>query len=124
MRTIIFLSAVFHGALAFPATTRVALEPEPARIPAAWKLAGPAQPEDPITLYFFLEHPSGAEAQLEAELMAVSDPRNPRYGKHLSFETLKERLFVPAHSATLSAWLAEHNVTDITPTAVGDMVQA
>jgi len=95
-----------------------------AAAPGGWKLQGPASPSDKVTLYFFLQHGAGAEAKLESELMAVSDPRSPRYGQHLSQADLKSFLFVPEHSATLHQWLAENNVVEVEPTVVGDLVKA
>jgi tripeptidyl-peptidase-1 len=110
-------------AVALPSTTRVALE-GPVTAPSQWTLAGPATPEEKTTLHFFLKHADGAEATLESELMAVSDPKSPRYGQHLSTAQLRELLFVPAHNEAVMTWLAHHNVTEFASTIVGDLIQA
>jgi len=110
--------------VALPSTTRVALESPISVAPEGWTNVGAASPEDSLTVYFFLNHPDGAEAQLTEELMAVSDPRSPRYGQHLSFEELRALMFKAEHAQTLGAWFAEHGVTQYEATSVGDMVQA
>lgn len=117
------LAAAALPGWALPSHTRVALD-ETATVPSAWTSEGPASQDDDMTLYFFLKHAPGTEEQLTNDLMAVSDPRNPRYGQHLDTEGLKKLLFVPEYSQILSEWLVQHNVTEVSNTLVGDLVQA
>jgi len=119
MRTLVFLALVAISS----ANPRVSLEPE-IRAPASWTLAGPAPVDGDTTVYFFLKHPIGAEARLEKTLLAVSDPRSTEYGKHLSNEELRSMMLAPEHDTTLRGWLASHNVSEVSSTLVGDLVQA
>lgn len=92
--------------------------------PDAWEVHDTAPaPEEETTVYIFLKHPEGSEERLEQVLMEVSDPRSPTYGKHLTDKDLREFMFAEEHSAKVHAFLAAHNVTQISPTLVGDMLQ-
>jgi len=104
-------------------SARIQLE-SPISVPGSWTLTGPAEPEQTTSVYFFLSHPTGSVQKLEETLLAVSDPRSPSYGKHLSNDELRAMMFNPEADATLHAWLATHNVTETSPTLVGDMVKA
>jgi tripeptidyl-peptidase-1 len=91
--------------------------------PSSWTLEGPAAPEQTTSVYFFLTHPAGAEAKLEETLLSVSDPKSPSYGQHLNHDELRALMFDPAAAETLNSWLQSHNVTQVEPTIVGDMVK-
>merc|ERR1712178_282094 len=104
------------------ASPRVTLEGD-ITAPSSWSLEGPAAAEMETSVYFFLKHPAGAEEKLEETLLAVSDPKSPSYGQHLSHDELRAMMFDPKASATLSSWLESHNVTEVAPTIVGDMVK-
>ncbi|KJE91464.1 tripeptidyl-peptidase I [Capsaspora owczarzaki ATCC 30864] len=58
-----------------------ALRPRPA--PLGWKNLGAAAGDEPHRIMFAVKQSNVPE--LERTLMAVSDPRSPRYGQHLSF---------------------------------------
>jgi len=124
LRALFVALALVALASSFPSGTRVSLEAPVTAAPEGWKLLGAAAPEDTLKVYFFLNHPDGAEDQLTEELMAVSDPRSPRYGKHLSFEELRALLFKQEHADVLNVWLRGHGVADVKATEVGDMVEA
>jgi len=59
----------------------------------SWEWAGPADPNELIELMLAIRQ-SNTEA-LESLVLAVSDPDNPTYGKHLSFEAVNA-LIAPA----------------------------
>jgi tripeptidyl-peptidase-1 len=63
--------------------------------------------------------------QLERELMAVSDPRSSRYGKHLSKQEVDALVAPAAESvAAVTAWLKSHGIHANRKTANGDFLRA
>merc|ERR1711981_852828 len=126
MRLIVASLVLLSVAFALPAqraydmTGRTLMEEQAP--PQQWAMEGPPQPEDKLQLYVFLKHPEGAEETLERTLAAVSDPRSPDYGKHMTLPQLRSLLFAPEHHSVVNSWFQEHNVTEVEPTEIGDMI--
>jgi len=121
-RAIILLSLAAL-ATAIPFEGRVAVE-DAFEAPNNWSLTAKPAPSETMTVYLFLTHQPGAEAELEETLQAVSDPRSPRYGKHLTMAELSS-LLSPSyeHLAVVDKWLSEHKVTKGSTTAPKDLVE-
>ena len=98
-----------------------ALSPE-ARV--GWKNLGRAPSDHLIELHFLLKQRN--VDKLESELLAVSDPTNPRYGQHLSNAAV-HALVAPSATAiaAVRSPLISHGLNDINnATENGDMIAA
>ena len=126
-RVWLFVALAFVAAATVPpGSPRVPLEADapPPEARAGWTKAARAPGDAPLTLTFLLRQRNVAE--LERRLAAVSDPRSPEYGRHLSNAAV--HALVAPSAAALSAvrgFLRDHGVRvvdDATPN--GDMLTA
>lgn len=90
-------------------------------VPAGWTQDAPSHGEQMLKLHLALKQERFAE--LESQLLAISDPDSPLYGEHLTAEQIA--VFTKPHQKTLDAvhaWLAEHNVKDISYSPAQDWI--
>lgn len=81
-----------------------------ASVPSGWTKVEDAHASTPISLKIALQYQN--LDQLESELIAVSTPGNPEYGKHLDLEDLNA-LFPPADDKPVISWLKEAGISHI-----------
>lgn len=79
--------------------SRVFLAQREFSIPTGWEKLGRTSADEQLELIFAIKQTNVAE--LESQLMKVSDPRSPAYGKHLSNEEVHE--LVKPTAGSLSA---------------------
>ncbi|CAA9959025.1 Pro-kuma-activ domain containing protein [Pyrenophora teres f. maculata] len=78
-------------------------------VPEGWSEVGAPSPDH--KLFFRIAVPSENRHLLERTLMEVSSPSNPKYGKHLKREELKDLIKPRAESvATVIDWLEQSGV--------------
>jgi tripeptidyl-peptidase-1 len=77
--------------------------------PRGWTHLGRAPSPHVVQLHIALSQPRFPE--LEQHLAEISDPLNPRYGKHLSKEAVEELVAPhPSSVGAVHAWLAGHGI--------------
>jgi len=77
-----------------------------------WSRAGRAGAEDEVTATFMLKHSDMQLAKLEETFWAVSDPKNPRYGEHLTQSQVTDLMAPSVESVNVvTDFLAAHNVS-------------
>ncbi|CEH17742.1 subtilisin-like protein [Ceraceosorus bombacis] len=97
-------------AVAAPAPSAMRVK-ESVTMPSGWVRRGPVAAGTEIPLSIALKQ--RAFADLESEILAVSDPNSPRYGKFLSREQVSSYLTPSAESAAaVRRWLEEHSVKE------------
>ncbi|KAK2524764.1 tripeptidyl-peptidase 1 isoform X2 [Columba livia] len=110
-------------AAAWSCAAGLALErDQPFRVPPGWAHAGRVSPGHDLQLTFALRQ--RGTARLAQLVRAVSDPRSPRYGQHLSLEQLRD--LVQPSSATLMTvlkWLQGHGVENCRSVATLDFLE-
>ncbi|KAK2517567.1 tripeptidyl-peptidase 1 [Columba guinea] len=110
-------------AAAWSCAAGLALErDQPFRVPPGWTHAGRVSPGHDLQLTFALRQ--RGTARLAQLVRAVSDPRSPRYGQHLSLEQLRD--LVQPSSATLMTvlkWLQGHGVENCGSVATLDFLE-
>ncbi|XP_051495089.1 tripeptidyl-peptidase 1 [Apus apus] len=90
--------------------------------PPGWTHAGRVDPEHPVALTLALrQRGRGRLAQL---VDAVSDPRSPQYGRHLSLEQLRD-LVQPSPTTLLTVlkWLQGHGVRSCSSVVTLDFLE-
>lgn len=89
-----------------------------------WKTVSRTATATPIKALFMLKHQPEKMIELEETFWAVSDPKNARYGNHLTRDGVSD-LLMPAegNTETVAAWLKENGVKDISFPNV-DMIEA
>ena len=71
-----------------------------------WRRSARCTAADLLDLSFLLRRPASATAALEAELLAVSDPASPRYGRYLTRDGVTALAAMPEAVAEVARWLA------------------
>ena len=72
---------------------------------------GRVTPTDMLRLQIVLRHDPAAVAALESTLLAVSDPRNPRYGQYLSINDITTMVGPdPSHAEAVRAMLLAYSI--------------
>ena len=90
---------------------------------SSWRLAGRAPSEELMTLTAVLTVEPQARAALEATFWAVSNPKDAKYGKHLTAKQLKELLAVPeARTENVRSFFAGLRGATATPNVYGDAI--
>ncbi|OPJ72535.1 tripeptidyl-peptidase 1 [Patagioenas fasciata monilis] len=101
------------------------MAPRPGRVtpvPPGWTHAGRISPGHDLQLTFALRQ--RGTARLAQLVHAVSDPRSPRYGQHLSLEQLRD--LIRPSSATLMTvlkWLQGHGVENCSSVTTLDFLE-
>ena len=106
------------------AQTRITMEPDvPAGKSARWVHQRLSGADEKITTVFMLKHDAAKAAELEETFWAVSDPKNARYGEHLTRKEVQALLMPPAGFAErVASWLRASGATVTAPNA--DMLEA
>jgi tripeptidyl-peptidase-1 len=110
-----FFSLAAFGASAFASgVERIPLEAgQPFIIPEGWSSMGPTDPNTKLELIFAVKQTN--VDKLETALMEVSDPRSPKYGKHMSNDAV-HKLVAPAPSTleAVNSFLHDNEVLNTT----------
>lgn len=92
--------------------------------PNGWEPVRKASPEDTITLSFFVKQSN--LASLERELVEISDPTHPRFGRTLTAHQL-DQLVAPSRDAvtTIMNWLVSQDIptSSFQSTPTGDIIR-
>jgi tripeptidyl-peptidase-1 len=95
--------------------TRVAMERDMPVLSQtdSWSLVAETPAAEPVSALFMLKHVPAQLAELEETFWAVSDPKNARYGQHLTRDQT-QLLLAPAagNVARLTAWLKANGVAE------------
>lgn len=77
-----------------------------------WKLMSETGADEPVSALFMFKHQPEKMYELEETFWAVSDPKNARYGNHLTRDETAQ-LLAPAdgHIERVTAWLKESGVS-------------
>jgi len=103
------LKLAIFAMLAVASAQRVAVEDEVLARPDGWRQVSSSNAGGKIQLTFAVKQQNLDE--LERVATAVSDPRNPSYGKHMSIEAIQALLApMPQAVKALNDFLAEHGV--------------
>ena len=95
----------------------------PAGKSARWVHQLLSDADEKISTVFMLKHDAAKLAELEATFWAVSDPKDARYGEHLSRTQVQALLTPPAGVAErVASWLRASGATVTAPNA--DMLEA
>jgi len=78
-----------------------------------WKMVAETSADEPITALFMMKHQPEKMIELEETFWAVSDPKNSRYGDHLTRDQT-QKLLAPAEGniERVTAWLLQSGVTE------------
>eukprot|EP00750_Incisomonas_marina_P018947 INCI3180.1.p1 GENE.INCI3180.1~~INCI3180.1.p1 ORF type:complete len:579 (-),score=115.44 INCI3180.1:537-2273(-) len=112
------LSALFVGALSASGAQakRVTMEPDVlvSKSYRNWEATEVAdKASTTMDVLFFMKHDPADVQKLEDTLYAVSDPKSPSYGDHLSLDQLKELTPIPSSALkAVTAFLGEGGVDD------------
>jgi len=113
--SVLLLPALYHGGF-------VGME-EPSLVPEGWTVGAPADREGLIKLTFAVKQQRLSE--LHDVLMAVSDPRSPSYGEHLSNQEVHDLTAPKAeHLEAVMAFLKSHGAEGKRATPNGDQITA
>jgi tripeptidyl-peptidase-1 len=94
-----------------------------ATVPEAWARQGASPDELNLELVFAVKQQN--TEKLAAEVLAVSDPRSERYGKHLTNDEVHRMVApLPEDVATVKAFLQSHGVRGIEATPNADFISA
>jgi tripeptidyl-peptidase-1 len=109
---------------AVAAAQRITMEPDvPAGKSARWVHQRESAADEEITTLFMLKHDTAKTAELESTFWAVSDPKDARYGAHLTRDQVQALLAPPAGNAErVASWLRKSGAKVTAPNA--DMLEA
>jgi hypothetical protein len=83
----------------------------------AWKMVSETAADTEITALFMMHHVPKKMAELEETFWAVSDPKNARYGNHLSRNETQALLApVEGNIERVTDWLSQNGVADASVT--------
>jgi len=124
MRLLVATTALLAAcAVAVAASANHIIKEEIDTIPAGWSQLTRACPHQTLELSVLVRQSNLAE--LEATLMAVSDPDSPKYGQHLSLDEVNALTAPqPQHVSQILHWLEQGGVStdEITRTPNSDMM--
>ena len=91
----------------------------------SWRKVGTATAADTVNVVVMMAHTPAQLRTLEATLMAVSDPKSPTYGEHLTQAAVTELMAPPAADVdAVVAWLQASGATRISIGVHRDAIEA
>ena len=89
-----------------------------------WLKIARASSDDEVNVVFVLKHGKDKMAKLEKTFWAVSDPKDARYGQHMTQEEMVE-LMAPDQSVldSILTWINAHGVRSVDVSAHKDLIE-